>query len=93
MAYSVKVQDYTVHLGSHDFGLEGQEFGGPEDHKLSAPTVGVGGLDLPFISFAAINQETAEKFIKILNFLAAQYQIEALDLARLVQAADELTGD
>ena len=89
----VELKDFSVHLGSHDYGIEG--LGGnlpqPQDHKLSEPTEGVEGLSLPFITFAARDKESASQLIKRLNYTAARYGIDALDLANLLYAADKLT--
>ena len=89
----VDLKDFSVHLGSHDYGIEGmKDLPQPQDHKLSEPTEGVEGLVLPFITFAAKDKEAADFFVRRLNHIAAQYRIDALDLANLVYAADRLTG-
>ena len=88
-----ELKDFSVHLGSHDFGIESpKDRPGFTDHKLSEPEEGVKGLDLPFINFAARDKEAADQFIKTVNWLAVQYNMGALDIARLVRSADELTG-
>jgi len=85
----VELKDYSVHLGSHDFGVEHKSFNG---HLLSKPREGVEGLDLPFITFAARDIGSAEQFAKTVNWLAVTYSIDAFDVARLVNSADGLTG-
>jgi len=54
----VELKDFSVHLGSHDYGIEGmKDLPQPQDHKLSEPREGVEGLALPFITFAARDKE------------------------------------
>ena len=85
----VELKDFSVHLGSHDYGVEGKPH---NNHLLSEPREGVEGLDLPFITFAAEDKEAADYFVRRLNYMAVSYDIDALDLASLVYAADRLTG-
>ena len=88
----VELHDYSTHLGEHDFGIERMITTPPRDHKLSRPELGVKGLQLPFITFAAKDQEAADQFVRELNYIAAYYHIDGLDLASLVQVGDKLTG-
>ena len=89
----VALRDFSVHLGSHDYGIERmKDLPQPQDHKLSEPREGVEGLELPFITFAAKGKFEADYFVRRLNYIAARYGIDALDLANLVHAADRLTG-
>lgn len=85
----VELKDFSVHLGSHDYGVEGKPHNG---HLLSEPREGVEGLCLPFITFAAKDREAADQFVRRLNWLAVFYNIDSLDLANLVHTADKLTG-
>lgn len=85
----VELKDFSVHLGSHDYGVEGKSHNG---HLLSEPREGVEGLYLPFITFAARDKEAADQFVRRLNWLAVSYDIDGLDLASLVSATDKLTG-
>jgi len=86
----VELKWWTVHLGSHNYGIETLETTPPQDHKLSQPDEGIRGPQLPFITFAAKSREAAEQFVKRLNYLAAKYHMDALDLASLVKAAGRL---
>lgn len=89
----VELKDFSVHLGSHNYGIESMEnLPVPQDHKLSEPREGVEGLCLPFITFAAKDKEAADHFVRRLNYIAARYGVDAPDLASLVCAADRLTG-
>jgi len=89
----VELKDFSVHLGSHDYGIEGMEkLPQPQDHKLSEPREGVEGLELPFITFMAKDKKAADCFVSCLNRMAARYGMDALDLAKLVYTADRLTG-
>ena len=87
------MKDFTVHLGAHDYGLEGMKhIPFPQTHKLSEPQEGVLGLQLPFIVFAAKDKESADVMVRRLNYLAAKYGLDGLDLACLVHAVDRLSG-
>jgi len=85
----VELRDFSVHLGSHDYGVEGKPHNG---HLLSEPREGVEGLQLPFITFSARDKKAADQFVRSLNWLAVFYNIDAFHLASLVHAADRLTG-
>lgn len=91
---NVELKDFSTHLGSHDYGIEGLlgDIPQPQDHKLSEPREGVEGLQLPFITFTAKDKEAADQFVRRINYTAARYGIDSLDLANLVYAADGLTG-
>lgn len=87
------MKDFSVHLGSHDFGIEHlRDQPGYMGHKLSEPREGVEGLQLPFINFTAADKEAADQFIKIVNLLAVRYSIDALEISMLINSADRLTG-
>lgn len=90
----VELKDFSTHLGFHDYGIEGLlgSIPQPQDHKLSEPREKVEGLELPFINFMARDKEAADQFVRRVNYTAARYGIDALDLANLVYAADRLTG-
>lgn len=88
----VELKDFTVHLGSHDFGIEGMYMPGNQDHKLSEPSEGVEGLRLPFITFPAKDTEAANQFVQQVNRLAVRYSIDADDIANLISAVDNLIG-
>jgi hypothetical protein len=85
---------FSTHLGGHDFGVENnpkaKEHTG---HLLSETSEGVQGLELPFISFCAVDKASADQFIKTVNWFAVQYCVEGYDIARLVNSADKLTGN
>jgi cbb3-type cytochrome oxidase cytochrome c subunit len=87
----VALKNFSTHLGSHNFGVD--HLTKPHhDHLLSEPREGVEGLQLPFINFLAKDKEAADQFVQWLNWFAVNYDIEAMDLARLVGVADKLTG-
>jgi len=81
---TIELKTFTSHLGDHD------KTDRSVDHRLSRPERGFGGGQLPFVSFHAINQERAERFIRRMNRVADQFQMDALDLANLVYAAEAL---
>ena len=87
----VEMKNYTVHLGENDFGIEKAKK--TRGHKLSSPREGVDGLALPFLGFLAKDQKAAEQFVRRLNIIADRYDLDGLDLASLVAAADKLTGE
>lgn len=89
MEMELKLKNFSCHLGSHDFGVEGRSFSG---HLLSEPKEAIEGLQLPFINFMAKDKAAAEQFVKTINWMAVQYNIDAFDIARMVRAADELAG-
>jgi hypothetical protein len=86
-----ELRNFSYHLGSHDFGVEGQ-LGAFHGHLLSKAELGVQGLQLPFIQIAAKNQEAADNFAKMVNKMAVRYNIDPYDIASLVASADKLTG-
>ena len=89
----VAMKDFTVHLGSHDYGIEGlKKIPRPQGHKLSEPQEGVLGLELPFMIFAAKDLEAADIFVRRVNYLAAKYGMDPLDLSCLVHVVDRLSG-
>ena len=87
----VEMKNYTVHLGEHNFGIEKAKK--TRGHKLNSPREGVEGLGLPFLVFSAKDHKAAEQFVTRLNIIADRYDIDGLDLASLVAAADKLTGE
>lgn len=85
-----ELNNFSYHLGQHDFGVKRTDsFHG---HLLSEAREGVESLELPFINIMARDKEAADQFAKTVNWLAVHYDIDALDIARLVNSADRLTG-
>lgn len=88
---TMELRNFSYHLGGHDFGVEHKEkkFNG---HLLSEAREGVEGLQLPFLNIMARDKESADQFAKTVNWLSTEYSIDALDIARLINSADQLTG-